>query len=490
MIRGPSAYLTADADSGRTIRLTGNVLWWSGGTPAGAMGDYKVHAASLKRGAEVRRESVGGRAWNVATWKVWCWRRGHADALRIYLKLVDLCEHDQGLRHGDAFPSAIDFAGGLWPHDPLTVSVTLTSTSAVNSGEVIFVLPQTFAWNLPYCRVTYAVERIAVACDSRPTDAACQSPAAGSEAAPAVAPVQPQAESEAPAPAHETSRFDVEEVETIRGPWHDFEEDLLHRQQVSAVTERTEAEEGKRREKDLAGHLAAKIIREADLEATVKTLCGMVSPPHHPAPTHAGTTIPDGNDGNRTGASPSETPDPEALAPVVPEAGTGLDAEPSPTPVCDVSQLHLRIDRDKCTISRQTGGRCNQLGSVEIKGSFLVDGRSGKPTVKARILACLSENPNDGVTLETWNCSSFHIECTCGQGQKGNTSPRALKTAMHELRCGLSDLVGRATEIEHLPFTAGQLLPNVLRRAPYRLACTVELADEFRRWLKEPSSKP
>jgi len=488
MIRGPSPYLTAGADSGRTIRLTGNFLWRNGGTPVGAMGDYKVHSASLKRGAEVRRESVGGRAWNVATWNVWCWRRGVADALRIYLKLVDSCEHDQGLRYDDAFPSAIALTGGLWPQDPVTVSVILTSTSAGSSSEASFILPQTFAWNLPYCRVTYAVERIAVACDSRPTDAACQSPAAGSEAAPAVAPVQPQAESEAPALAHETSRFDVEEVETLRGPWHDFEEDLLQRQQVSAVTERAEAEEGKKREKDLTGQLAAKVVREADLEATVKTLCGMVSPPHHPAPTHAGTTIPDGDDGNRTGASPSETPAPEALAPVVPEAGTGLDAEPSPTPVCDVSQLHLRIDRDKCTISRQAGGRCNQLGSVEIKGSFLVDGRSGRPTMRARILACLSDNPTEGVTLETWNSSPFHIECTHEQGRKGNTTPGALKEAMRVLRRDLGGLVRGTTE--HLPFTATQVLPEAPRGAPYRLACTVEIADEFRRWLREPSSKP
>ena len=70
MKHGPALRLPRD-DSGRTIRLTGDFLWWQGSKPQVVQGEYGVHRDSVERGAKVERWTVGEATWEAVTPAAW-----------------------------------------------------------------------------------------------------------------------------------------------------------------------------------------------------------------------------------------------------------------------------------------------------------------------------------------------------------------------------------------------------------------------------------
>lgn len=154
MVRGPSL-LTPSDDSGRTIQLTGDFLWWQGATPPSAQGEYRVHKESVARGAKVERWTVGDDPWEMVNWNLWCWRKDERDALRIYLQIVIPPGGARTAAYENAFPSSIEFRDPGSSPDSVIVRVRLAGGG--QAGAVEFE-QGAYVWNRSYCRVGPCIE--------------------------------------------------------------------------------------------------------------------------------------------------------------------------------------------------------------------------------------------------------------------------------------------------------------------------------------------
>lgn len=159
MIRGPSPYVTADSDSGRTIRLTGNFLWWNGGTPSDAKGRYTIHADSIRRKPRVFSWDNDGRTMEMTSWSLWCWRRYDTDAIRIFLQVIQQPGDPFLGELSRVFPQHIGFRSSRRSWNPDTVAVTFTPSGGDRQRMSISLpLSIPYCWAQSYCRVCPAVE--------------------------------------------------------------------------------------------------------------------------------------------------------------------------------------------------------------------------------------------------------------------------------------------------------------------------------------------